>query len=311
MKIRYSMLLLCLLCFLTVSDAIADSREIRFAFQDRIGSVIPIVAVSKGFFEAEGLNVTPLTFSSGPACAEAIYSGAADVGAMGDTTAVITVSRTDRFKIIASHATGEHRHRIMVRKGSAYSSLEDLRSKRLAVKKGTSTYGGLLKALKQGGVKASEIRITDLSPAVMNDALAAGSVDAFVASEPTPSLMEGKVSQELMTLGGLGNEYPIMLLASNELLDKNTDEMVRLMKALKKAENYAAENPEQVIEIMRQETGMPAAAVKRAVQRHEYHLRLDTGIINSLADTALFLKNEGLIVKVPDFDKVCVFSYVE
>ena len=47
---------------------------IWFAFQDRIGSVIPIIAEKKGFFLYEGLKVEPLRFNSGPACAEAPIS---------------------------------------------------------------------------------------------------------------------------------------------------------------------------------------------------------------------------------------------
>jgi len=123
------------------------SEPIRFAFQNRIGSAIPIIAVEKGFFQMEGLVIKPLRFSSGPACAEALVSGSADIGTMGDSTAVIAVSRYDNLKIIASHSTGEHRHRLMVQDQSPYRTLNDLRGKRVAVKKGTSTHGGFLAVL--------------------------------------------------------------------------------------------------------------------------------------------------------------------
>lgn len=295
----------------SVSAVQAGSTEIRFAFQDRIGSVVPIVAVHNGYFTEVGLAVKPMTFSSGPACAEALYSGAADIGAMGDTTAIVTVSRTDRFRIIASHATGEHRHRIMVKKGSPYSSLKDLKGKRLAVKKGTSTYGGLLTALKRDGIALDEIQIVDLSPSIMNDALAAGSIDAFAASEPTPSLSEGKASRQLITLGGLGNEYPIMILADRNFLKQRAADMVNFIEALKKAEKFAAENPEQVAEIMASETGLSLSAAKRALELHQYRLRLDAGIINSLSDAAVFLQGQNIISQQPDFNIVADPAYLQ
>ncbi len=289
----------------------ASAAEIRFAFQDRIGSVIPIVAVANGYFKDEGLNVKPLTFSSGPACAEALYSGAADIGAMGDTTAIITVSRTERFRIIASHATGEHRHRVMVQKNSSFTNLADLKGKRLAVKKGTSTYGGLLAALKKQGILPYEFQIIDLSPSVMNDALAAGSIDAFAASEPTPSLKEGSLFKELSTFGGLGNEYPIMILADHNCFKDRAEDMEAFLKALKRAEKFIGKNPDEVIRIMSQETGLSPEAAKRAVKRHQYSLRLDDGIIISLEDTAHFLCSEKIIRNVPDFREVSDFSYLE
>lgn len=305
-----SLLVIAVMIF-SVSSVFAGESEIRFAFQDRIGSVIPIIAVNKGYFKDEGLEVEPLTFSSGPACAEALYSGAADIGAMGDTTAIITVSRTERLRIIASHATGEHRHRVMVKKDSGYKDLSDLKGKKLAVKKGTSTYGGLLAALKKQNISIDEIQIIDLSPSIMNDALAASSIDAFVASEPTPSLAEGKSCRQLVTLGNLGNEYPIMILANRYILNERHADLVRFIRALKKAEDFAAKHPDQVAVIMSKETGLSLSSVKRAIELHQYKLRLDESILRSLSDTAEFLKAEKIINQLPDFDSSVDFSYLK
>ncbi len=278
-----------------------DPPVVRFAFQDRIGSVIPIISDRKGFFEEQGLNVKPLRFSSGPACSEALYSGAADIGGMGDTTAVIMISKTDRFAIVASHATGEHRHRIMVRKDSDLKTIQDLKGKRLGVKKGTSTYGGLLAALEKSNMSPQDLQIVDLTPSVMTDALLAGSLDAFVASEPTPSSAEEKGARELATLGGLGNEYPILILANKEKILSRPDIAKRLLAALKKAEQYAAEHLEETVEIMAEETGLSPDTVRQAMKRHQYRLRLDQSIISSLEKTAAFLKGQGIISQVPDF----------
>jgi sulfonate transport system substrate-binding protein len=278
--------------------------QIRFAFQDRIGSVIPIMTANKGFFAQQNLNIKALRFSSGPACAEALYSGAADIGAMGDTTAVITVSRSDKFKIIASHATGEHRHRVMVRKDSKLKTLKDLKGKRLGVKKGTSTYGGLLAALKTSGIAPQKIRIIDLTPPTMTDALLAGSIDAFVASEPTPSVAEEKGARELTTLGGLDNEYPILILANKKILHAHPQAVKRFVQALQQAEDYAAKHSKETAQIMAQETGLKLSTTKRAMQSHEYRLRLDKPILNSLQKSADFLKAEDIISEIPEFKEV-------
>jgi len=274
---------------------------IRFAYQDRIGSVLPILAVRKGFFSAEGVTIEPLRFSSGPACAEALYSGAADIGGMGDTTAVIMTARSPKFVIIASHATGEHRHRIMVRQDSKIQSLADLKGKRLGVKKGTSTYGGLLAALEKADIAPAEIDIIDLTPPTMTEALLAGSLDAFAASEPTPSTAERKGARELATLGGLGNAYPILILADRNWLDRRSEDVRAFLRALKAAERYAAEHPEETADIMAAETGLDSATTRRAMQRHEYRLRLDEDVLSSLEQTAGFLKSQQIIGNTPDF----------
>jgi sulfonate transport system substrate-binding protein len=295
-----------LLLFWSLAAAVqaGDSLSLRFAFQDRIGSVIPIVAVKKGFFEEQQLDIKPLRFNSGPACAEALYSGAADIGGMGDTTAIIMVTRSPDVLILASHATGEHRHRIMVREDSAIRTLDDLKGKQLGVKKGTSTFGGLLAALERANIPPTEIRIIDLTPPTMTDALLAGSIDAFAASEPTPSAAEQKGARELITLGGLGNAYPILILARRDKLADQPEAFRRFFRAMQRAQQYAADHPDETAPMMAEETGLALATTRTAMQRHDYHLRLDDEILSSLNQTAVFLKDQKIIHNVPDF-KTC------
>jgi aliphatic sulfonates family ABC transporter substrate-binding protein len=290
------------ICITSISAAEQD--VIRFAYQDRIGSVIPIIAAKKNFYRNETLKVQSLRFSSGPACAEALFSGAADIGAMGDTTAIIMASRSPRFVIIASHATGEHRHRVMVRKNSQIQSVRDLYGMHIGVKKGTSTYGGLLAALKKNGLSERDIRIIDLSPPIMTDALLAGSLDAFAASEPTPSTAEQKGARELTTLGGLGNQYPILILANRDILKKRKSSVMKILHAMKKASIYVEDHPQESVAIMAKETGLSEATCQKAMEKHVYHLKLDSGIISSLEQTTSFLKRQGIIKDLPDLSTV-------
>jgi len=288
----------------------AASEPIRFAFQNRIGSALPVIAFEKGFFADQGINVKPLRFNNGPACAEALYSGSADFGTMGDTAAIICASRSDNLTIIASHCTGEHRHRLIVRDGSPYRTLADLSGKRIGIKKGTSTYGGFLAAVNAAGIPAGAITVTNLSPSTLPEALAAGSIEAFAASEPTPSMGELKGGRELMTFGGLGNRYPIMLMAQNEFLTNRKEDTLAFMQALKTAENFVRTHPEETAEIMARATGLPSSVMESAMERHTYALTMDAPIVSSLSETAAFLKAHGKIQKVPNFATTCTDRYL-
>lgn len=307
---RGAALALVVFLFAVTGAAAADAPVVRFAYQDRIGSVIPIVAVDKGFFKEAGLDVKPLQFSSGPACAEALFSGSADVAGMGDTTALNMVSRRPDMVMLASHAAGEGRHRIMVRADAPYKKLTDLRGKTIGVKKGTSTYGGLLAALKRDGMGPDAVRLVDLNPSVMATALQAGSIDAFAASEPTPSVAETKGARTLMDLSGLGNDYPIMLLSNRRYVAANHDTLVKFFAVLAKAQAYATAHPEETVQLMAKVTGLPVAATRVAMSRHVYALRLDDVIIASLAQTGAFLALEKIIDTPPDMGTVVDHSFV-
>ena len=278
-------------------------KTIRFAFQNRIGSAIPIVAAEMEYFKQQGIIVEPLRFNSGPACAEALVSGSADIGTMGDSTAVIAVSRYDNLKIIASHSTGEHRHRLMVRNQSPFQMLDDLLGKRIAVKKGTSTHGGLLAVLIANRLSPADMVIVDLSPDIMPDALMAGSVDAIAASEPTPSSTELKGGRELITFGGLGNQYPILILVRDSFMNEREKDVRHFLLALRSAGAYIKAHPDETTALLGETTGLPQVVARVAMERHDYLLRLDETIVLSLRQTAVFLVNHQKIAAIPDLSK--------
>lgn len=291
-------------------DSIAGA-PIRFAYQDRVGSALCIVAVEKGFFNQQGIAVAPFRFTSGPACAEALYSGSADIAEMGDTTAVIAVSRSDRFRIIASHGGGENRHRIVVRKDSPIRNPADLVGRKLAVKKGTSTYGGFLALCVKHGIDIKKIQVIDLAPENMPEALSAGSIDAYVASEPTPSLAEARGARVMGTLGGLGNSYPLLILARKELLTERPDEVKKFLTALKQAEVFMRKHPREAADLIGRVGGLSGRDAETSIKLHDLRLNLDRNTLGSLDKIAEFLHEQGKIKTVPDFARVIDGSFLK
>lgn len=261
---------------------------------------MPIIAVEQGFFARNGLAVLAQKFTSGPAISEALYLGSADIGTMGDTAAIISISKTDRTVMIGCQCSGEHRHRMLVKQDSGFKTLADLRGKRIAVKKGTSTFGGLLAAMTAAHLAPSEFLIMDLPPETMIEALTAGSIDAFAASEPEPSLGELRGGRELMTFGGLGNSFPIMILAQKDLCRRRPQDLTRFLRALADAETYLQAHPAEATAMVARVTGLPLPAAANAMKRHDFRLRLDEEVLKSLSDIRQFLLDQKKIITCPD-----------
>lgn len=289
----------------TPAGKASPNNPVRVAYQDRIADAVSIVAIAKEYFREEGLMVKGFRFSSGPACSEALYSGSAEVGTMGDTTAIIAVARKAPVAIVASHGGGEHRHRIVVAADSSADSVSDLKGKRLAVKKGTSTYGGLLAYLAANGMSPNSLTLIDMRPSDMIDALSSGSIDAIVASEPTPSLAKQRGGRVLATLGGLGNTYPILLMMREKFLRGRPDEAARFLKAMSKTAAFINENPDEAAALLSKVTGLAPDVVAASMKLHSYAVGLDAATEASLTATARFLHEQKIVETAPDMAAVC------
>lgn len=288
------------------SQATAEPAAIRvrFAYQDRIVDAIPIVAVAQGYFAREGLEVQASVFSSGPACSEAVLTGAADFGTMGDTTAVVAAARRAPVKLLASHGGGEHRHRILVAKKSTIRKPGDLVGRRLAVKKGTSTYGGLLAWAGRQRLDLKRVNVLDLRPEDMPEALASGAVDAIVASEPTPSQVEAKgYGRELATLGKLGNTYPVLLVVRERFAKEHPEALPRFLRAMQRGAQFVKDHPKDAARLVAKANGLPEDVALKAMARHQYAVRNDAQLTGSLDQIARFLMAQKTIDRLPDWSQ--------
>ncbi|MGD2271589.1 MAG: ABC transporter substrate-binding protein [Desulfobacterales bacterium] len=284
-------------------QAVRGKKPIIFAYQDRVADAASIIAVNKGLFKREGLNVAGRMFTSGPSCAEALIYGNAVLGTMGDTTAIITLSKScTKFRAICSHGGGEHRHRIIVRNDSGITLPQHLSGKRIGVKKGTSTHGGLLLFAQNNGLELKE-EIIDIKPSLQLIALAAGQLDAMVASEPTPTQAEvNGLGRQLSTLGGQNNTYPIFILVNNKFAQKSPQAIVRFLKVIKKAGLFIHHHPDEAALILSGITGLEKEVIRKAMANHYYHVGLTPETVDSVSAMAKFLRKTNKIKGDPDFN---------
>jgi ABC-type nitrate/sulfonate/bicarbonate transport system substrate-binding protein len=189
---------------------------------------------------------------------------------------------------------------LIVAADSPCRTIQDLVGKRIGIKKGTSTYGGYLKYLAGQGIPGDRIEVVNLDPDTMPDALAAGSSEAFAASEPTPSLGELRGGRELATFAGQGNSFPIMMLATERLTQERPDELRRFLAVLREAEAYIASHPEEAANLVAKSIGLPPEATANAMARHQFRLNLDPATLASLRETAEFLRGQGVVETVPE-----------
>jgi sulfonate transport system substrate-binding protein len=222
-----------------------------------------------GQLESLPYKITFSTFAFGPPLVEAAGADKIDVAGVGSTPPIFGAAADSEFRAIA---TIQYRNKkddgILVPKGSDITSPEQLKGKTIAVAKGSSAHGLLLKLLNRIGLKPTDVKISFLAPADGLAAFSSGQVDAWSVWHPFIAQAEADGAKQIA--GGPPDEYghSFEIASSKAVGDpKRAAALKDYVARLKKAFAWGAENPDKWAAAWSEESGLPLAVTKVAVRQ--------------------------------------------
>jgi len=226
-----------------VSDS--DAKDINFGWPSGEGwSSQPFkAAMEKGFFEKEGLKLRMITFRRTNLMLAALMSGDLDYMTILAFTAG-AAARGVPVKIIGS-VTKSSTVAIIARPGM--ENIKALKGKKIGINSFGSSVGyTVYAALSRNGIDPNK-DVTILMAGGGNvDRIAAvmsGSIDATVVSSPFDQMAETQGLKTVVSARQL-TEYvriPVIgIVATQKKMDKDADEMVRLLKSVESGDFLAA-----------------------------------------------------------------------
>lgn len=286
--------------------------RLRLAYGKKIHYAPQIVALKRGYFDDEGLRVDAKAVQAGIQAAEALTSGSADAAVMGDAPGIIAAASGMPVRLVCSYGGGERMHRLVAAPDSGIRHPADLRGTRVGLQKGSSTHGAFLLFLEKHGLSADDLRLVPLDPSVMPDAVLTDQIDAAVGSEPWPSNIEERVagSYEVATLSGLGNTFPLVMLVTESYAAERPDAVLGALRATQMAVDYMQQNPEAAAGLISEATGVPAERERKVMETLEWAVVLDDATVESLVQTARFLRSQDKISGLPEWDQVIDRSFI-
>lgn len=181
----------------------------------------------KTLFELSGeqellsAEVTYANFSSGPLRLEAIRSGNAQLGRVGDVPPILAQYSDAGVPIVGAVQHDGPGSTLATAPGSGIESLNDLRGKKIAINEGTAQQAIVLRNLKAAGLNIEDVQPVNLGLAEFADGLRANQVDAAVLKQPDRfrylASTAGKGSKEIPNAPG-ANPGLYYVYASNDAL---------------------------------------------------------------------------------------------
>jgi len=269
----------------SAAPAKSDPVKIKIGLLKLTSSAPIFIAMEKGFFAEENIEVTPEWFESAQPIAVATASGAVDVGATGITASLYNmVASGQKMLIVADKGreqAGYISSALLVHKDSGIESIQDLKGKKIGVTQTGSTFHYMAgRLLEKYGLSLADVDIVPLGKLnAMNDTLKSRQVDAILTAEPNISLNLEEGYAKVLAHVGDEIDYQISAIFYSEKFAKNKDAAVRFMKAYNKAAQYyydavlvkkdgqlvKGENYDEVINIIAKYTDQPAELIEKGL----------------------------------------------
>ena len=247
----------------------------------RLTSSAPLfIAMDKGFFAEEGIEIEPQWFDAAHPIAVSTASSKVDVGATGITASLYNMAANgQKLGIVADKGReqkGYSSSALLVTTdnyNAGVKSLKDLKCKRIGITQKGSTFHYMLgRMLETQGMSLNDVEIVPLSKlsAVMA-ALESKQIDGCILNEPNITKVQKAGYGKLVVQVGDVIPYQTSAIFYSPDFMKNKDAAVRFMRAYNKACNYYyeaavekkdAKKLEEVVNIVAKYVKAPAEDIK-------------------------------------------------
>ena len=229
-------------CFAAAGARAADLVKIRVGITNTATDVGFWVAHKKGYFAAEGLDVSFVPFNSAAQMIVPFASGDLEVGGGAPSAALYNaIGRGIDVRMVSDKSkniVGRGSQRLLVRRevvdSGRYKTLPDLRGLKIAISAdGSSTSTVFDKILQKAGLTRADVNIVVLGFPDQVSALANGAIDVALPAEPA-------VTQAIRTTGAVPvlNDYDVYprhqiatVLYSGTFASKRPELAQRFLKA--------------------------------------------------------------------------------
>ncbi len=263
------------------------------------------IADANGYFAAEGLDVRLDRCKVGRTCMEKLLSGQARFATSADTPLMFGSLKDPRFSILASLTTSSMENRIVVRNDRGIRTVADLKKKRIGAIKGTSSHYFMSSVLTYNGFGAADASVSWLDPADLNGPIVRGEIDAV-------SVFGTQVHDVLRDLGGRGVALPPVryfsvifnLVSAPRQPGLHEEDDVKLLRALRRAEDDIRRNPEKSISLVSEALKVDRAAIAATWAHYEFRLHLGQSLVHVMESQFRWAVREQLIpgaTPMPDF----------
>ena len=269
-------------------------QKVTIALVNQPQSTLIFVAMKKGYFSDEGLDVHPLLQSFGKAALQTMIEGKADFATSAETPIMFSILRGDAIFVVANIETSTANDAVVARVGAGISKPADLKGKRIGFIPGTTIDFFLDSFLTAQGLTRQDITPVPLKPDELLDALLAKKADAVAAWNYPLTQIKRQLGAQAVTFYDrqIYTEH-FNIAAMQDFVRQNPQTVTALLRGLVRAQAFVDDHANEAQDIVAEAIKVEKDLVEEVWNVMSYQVRLDQNLTITLEDeTRWAMKNK-------------------
>jgi len=240
------------------------------------------IANDMGFFKQAGLDATIKQYSSGKTTTEAMLKGEVDLSASAEFLAAKKSLENKKIRILGTTAF-VHQIKLLGLKDRGIHKISDIKGKRVGVRMGTNGEYFLARLLALNGLQGKDIEWVNIPPQEKANAMAEAKVDAVLTWPPFVQQIQKQMGESVSVFDGQpGQDYYYLLLTRKGWIDSNPHIAEKVMKALKMAEVWFSDNPQQARDYMANKFNIDTQKMEQILKQYRFAVSLPQTLLIAL-----------------------------
>ncbi|OMQ22922.1 aliphatic sulfonate ABC transporter substrate-binding protein [Serratia oryzae] len=227
------------------------------------GSVSLVLAKTHQLLEKRfpGTQISWIEFPAGPQMLEALNVGSIDLGSTGDIPPIFAQAAGADLLYVGVEPPKPKAEVILVAENSPINSVAELKGRKVAFQKGSSSHNLLLRALQRAGLEFSDIQPVYLTPADARAAFQQGNVEAWAIWDPyySAALLQGGV--RVLTDGSQLNQTGSFYLAAHPYTEANGLFIQQVLDTLTQADALTRSDRAKSVTLLANAMGLPEPVI--------------------------------------------------
>ena len=279
---------------LALAAGACAAQEVTIAVSHSTLSLPIFVADSLKLFAEERIAVTTRECIGGHRCIKLMLDGEMPLATAAEMPVMLNSLTRSDFAIVATFVTSKRDIKLIAHKSAGIKTASDLRGKRVGTIQGTSAHYFLDGLLLFHGIDPRAVELVPLAPEQIPAALKEGQIAAAAIWEPFANRSTRALAADAVVIPSVAiYTETFNLLATRKFIAERETDVVKVLRALARAQRLIRERPQQAQAILRERLHEDQSFVDATWRDFDYRMSLNQPLVSTLEGEARWAVREG------------------